>query len=358
MRYTPCTWPCAHTAAALERSRSRLGEPDHRRGPPGARRRPSPASRCAWATNDGPQQEVFGRIARDRELGERHEVAAGGLGPLVGSSMRARCRRGHRPRGSSCAARDTEPGHGLRIRDTAGMTEPGHGCSRQAPWRPRLPRSTARASTRRTAAARAVDAAPSKRTRARRRARRRTRSCATALVALACASRSLSSARSSPTRRCSSPLRDDEAFGRERTLDDVPRLGCARSRHRDDDAGALRRWKRRELLRIAARDLLGVADLPRVGRELAALAEVVPRPRARARRAATSGSRSIGDGQARRTRAQLRERHRRAVRARGRRRRGANVPHRAVLDDDDEPTADGIVFRTDANLRPEGRRGR
>ena len=36
----------------------------------------------------------------------------------------------------------------------------------------------------------------------------------------------------------------------------------------------MRRWKRRELLRIAGRDLLGAADLPAVGRELAALAEV------------------------------------------------------------------------------------
>ena len=43
---------------------------------------------------------------------------------------------------------------------------------------------------------------------------------------------------------------------------------------RDDDDRAVRRWKRRELIRIAARDLLGTADLPAVGRELAALASV------------------------------------------------------------------------------------
>ena len=36
--------------------------------------------------------------------------------------------------------------------------------------------------------------------------------------------------------------------------------------------GELRRWKRVELLRIAARDLLGVDDLPEVGRALAAMA--------------------------------------------------------------------------------------
>lgn len=33
----------------------------------------------------------------------------------------------------------------------------------------------------------------------------------------------------------------------------------------DDPAAALRRWKRRELVRVAARDLLGLADLPAVG---------------------------------------------------------------------------------------------
>src|SRR5207248_2138023 len=31
----------------------------------------------------GPQEEIFGRIARDRELGERDEVAGVGVGPLV-----------------------------------------------------------------------------------------------------------------------------------------------------------------------------------------------------------------------------------------------------------------------------------
>ena len=42
----------------------------------------------------------------------------------------------------------------------------------------------------------------------------------------------------------------------------------------DDDAlDGLRRWKRRQLLRIALRDLLGEADLPTVGRELSLLAD-------------------------------------------------------------------------------------
>lgn len=42
-----------------------------------------------------------------------------------------------------------------------------------------------------------------------------------------------------------------------------------------DDGGDLRRWKRLELLRIAARDLTGVDDLPAVGRALARLADEV-----------------------------------------------------------------------------------
>lgn len=40
-----------------------------------------------------------------------------------------------------------------------------------------------------------------------------------------------------------------------------------------DSLDGLRRWKRRQLLRIALRDLLGEADLPTVGRELSVLAD-------------------------------------------------------------------------------------
>src|SRR3954469_17992496 len=45
-------------------------------------------------------------------------------------------------------------------------------------------------------------------------------------------------------------------------------LGCRPVLHPDDD---LRRWKRLELLRIAARDLVGLDDLPAVGAGLARL---------------------------------------------------------------------------------------
>src|SRR5436190_1656121 len=65
-------------------------------------------------------------------------------------------------------------------------------------------------------------------------------------------------------------LRDADDFARECGLDGYR----ARWRAFDgDDAGGLRRWKRRELLRTAVRDLLGSADMPSVGRELASLAQ-------------------------------------------------------------------------------------
>src|SRR5439155_2677025 len=51
-------------------------------------------------------------------------------------------------------------------------------------------------------------------------------------------------------------------------LDDRPPVDGA-------DADGLRPWKRLELLRIAARDLLGIDDLAAVGRALAALADDV-----------------------------------------------------------------------------------
>src|SRR5262245_21030033 len=90
------------------------------------------------------------------------------------------------------------------------------------------------------------------------------------LVALACASRSLSSAIIAD-RALLDPLRDPSDFARERSVDDYRRSWDG---FEGFDDGALRRWKRREILRIAVRDLLGRADLPAVGRELAALADV------------------------------------------------------------------------------------
>src|SRR5438445_4207510 len=62
----------------------------------------------------------------------------------------------------------------------------------------------------------------------------------------------------------------------------------------DADADGLRRWKRLELLRIAARDLLGIDDLTAVGRALAALADDVLR--GACRMAAADGLAVIGMG--------------------------------------------------------------
>jgi [glutamine synthetase] adenylyltransferase / [glutamine synthetase]-adenylyl-L-tyrosine phosphorylase len=175
-----------------------------------------------------------------------------------------------------------------------------------------------------------------------------------AVVALSAASRSLSNAL---TRDSSllDPLRDRATFDRERDVAEYRDSAAELLADADDGAGALRRWKRRELLRIAARDLTGAADLPAVGRELAALAEVclgcavdLVAPGAPLGVVAMGklGGQELnyasdvdvlfvhdGDGET------------------------AERAARAVLTTMSEPTADGIVFRTDADLRPEGRSG-
>jgi glutamate-ammonia-ligase adenylyltransferase len=171
------------------------------------------------------------------------------------------------------------------------------------------------------------------------------------LIALACASRSLSSAVIADATLLD-PLRDADAFAREEGVDDY--RDSWRTAGGADDRD-LRRWKRRELLRIATRDLLGTADLAAVGRELAALAQVCLEI---ALSMATSdqpitivgmgklGGRELNyasdvdvlfvhDGD------------------------GASAEHvaRSVLTTMATTTEDGIVFRTDADLRPEGRSG-
>ena len=171
------------------------------------------------------------------------------------------------------------------------------------------------------------------------------------LIALACASRSLSSAVIADATLLD-PLRDADGFSRECGVD-AYRL--AWDTYETDDDRALRRWKRRELLRIAVRDLLGAADMPTVGRELAALAQVcleaalaIVQPDVEFAVIAMGklGGRELnyasdidvlfvhdGDTDA------------------------AERAARAVLVTMTTLTADGIVFRTDANLRPEGRSG-
>jgi glutamate-ammonia-ligase adenylyltransferase len=125
----------------------------------------------------------------------------------------------------------------------------------------------------------------------------------------------------------------------------------------EDPKRALRRWKQSEIVRIAGRDLLGIADLRTIARDLAALADACLAAALRIAAPevpmAVIGMGKLGgeelnyasdvdvlflhDG------AGATEAAERAA--------------RDVLRIMSEPTADGIVFRADADLRPEGRAG-
>jgi glutamate-ammonia-ligase adenylyltransferase len=173
-----------------------------------------------------------------------------------------------------------------------------------------------------------------------------------ALIAVACASRSLSTALAHDPGMVE-PLRDGHELTTERTVEGYRASVDAAGVAAPDD---LRVWKRRELFRIATRDLLRMADLPAVGRELAALAEVCLQEALRL-------AEPEGDL---------------AVVAMGKL-GGRELNYASDVDvlfvhgDDDpgladhaarrilavmaEPSPAGIVFRTDADLRPEGRSG-
>ncbi|HWW46158.1 MAG TPA: bifunctional [glutamine synthetase] adenylyltransferase/[glutamine synthetase]-adenylyl-L-tyrosine phosphorylase, partial [Acidimicrobiia bacterium] len=160
-----------------------------------------------------------------------------------------------------------------------------------------------------------------------------------AVVAVACASRSLTTA------LVHDPSLVAALGNTSARLDPAP----------PPDAGALRRWKQRGLLRIAAADLLGEADLATVARRLAELADaclaVAVELAAPTSPLAVIGMGKLGgrelnyasdvdvlfvhEGD---TEAALRT-------------------ARRVLTAMSEPTEDGIVFRTDAALRPEGKAG-
>ena len=150
-------------------------------------------------------------------------------------------------------------------------------------------------------------------------------------------------------------LRDARAAHAAATVDDLaPQAERSCSTH-DDPPAALRRWKHRQIVRIAGRDLLGIADLRVVGAELAgvaqaclgvALAIAAPDvPMAVIGMGKLGGSELnyasdvdvvfVHDGDS----------------------AEAERAARALLRVMTEPTADGIVFRTDADLRPEGRSG-
>jgi [glutamine synthetase] adenylyltransferase / [glutamine synthetase]-adenylyl-L-tyrosine phosphorylase len=149
-----------------------------------------------------------------------------------------------------------------------------------------------------------------------------------ALVAVTAASRSL-------TDLC---LAEPAAIEVLSDLDARPALGP------DADAAGLRRWKRLELLRIAARDLVGLDDLPVVGRTLARLASEVLE--AAGGIAGAEGLAVIGMGKL----------------------GGAELNYASDIDvmfvgNDGERAARAVLeaartcFRVDANLRPEGRDG-
>ncbi|HEX5587730.1 MAG TPA: bifunctional glutamine-synthetase adenylyltransferase/deadenyltransferase, partial [Acidimicrobiia bacterium] len=171
------------------------------------------------------------------------------------------------------------------------------------------------------------------------------------VVALACASRSLSSAFVADPQLLD-PVRDASAFHAERTEHDY--VATWRATEADDDQ-ALRRWKRGEVVRIAARDLLGVADMPAVGRELAALASVALDAALR-RTSADAEVAIIGMGK-------LGGRELNyssdvdVLFVHSGNTEEAERAAREVLAMMSATSADGIVFRTDANLRPEGRSG-
>jgi [glutamine synthetase] adenylyltransferase / [glutamine synthetase]-adenylyl-L-tyrosine phosphorylase len=159
------------------------------------------------------------------------------------------------------------------------------------------------------------------------------------LVAVACASRSLTNAL----------IRDPSLVDVFRhLLEPMPTVDAS-------DPAALRRWKRRELLRIAAADLLGLLDFPAVGRRLADLADaclgaaldladatvpfsIIGMGKLGGRELNYASDVDVvfvhdGDGN------------------------DAEQVARRVLTIMSEPTPDGLVFRTDAELRPEGRAG-
>ncbi len=174
------------------------------------------------------------------------------------------------------------------------------------------------------------------------------------LIAIATASRSLSAGVVTDAGLLD-PLRDRDAFAAEMDAGSYRASLTAFLEREEDGLAALRRWKRRELLRIAARDLLGAADLPGVGRELTGLAEVCLDGAldhvAPATPVAVIGMGKLGGRELN---------YASDVDVLFVHEGDAEVAARAarqLLAAMAAPTADGIVFRTDADLRPEGRSG-
>ena len=192
-----------HPAVRAHRGRveevaPRFGEADDRGRTPGTRR--DLLERLTRLRHERrAQQQVFGRVAGDGELGEGDEIAA--RPPRRGRTHRGcapRCRRGRRPRDRAARPRR---GAGACSQDTRHCR---HAQGRGAPRV--LPSSSAAID----AVGRRRDRSHGDRTtgggvaRSRRRARLRTTSSATA-SSRSRARRARSRRRSSPTRRCSTP---------------------------------------------------------------------------------------------------------------------------------------------------------
>jgi glutamate-ammonia-ligase adenylyltransferase len=179
-----------------------------------------------------------------------------------------------------------------------------------------------------------------------------------ALIAVSVASRSLRAALERDPGAVAM-LRSDALRG-DPAADDILALDGADTVPTVAESGTaieLRRWKHRQLARIAARDLLGLADLRVVARELSEVASASlsvalrlaePRVPMTVIGMGKLGGNELnyasdvdvifvhrGDGET----------------------AEAERAARAVLRVMSEPTAEGIVFRTDAALRPEGRAG-
>ena len=123
-----------------------------------------------------------------------------------------------------------------------------------------------------------------------------------------------------------------------------------------DPARELRRWKRREIIRIAGRDLVGLADLRTVGVELSELAdkclELAVMLAAPTIPMAVVGMGKLGGGELNyASDVDVLFVHEGADLDR------AERAAQTVLRIMGAPDVDGIVFRTDAALRPEGRAG-
>jgi glutamate-ammonia-ligase adenylyltransferase len=177
-----------------------------------------------------------------------------------------------------------------------------------------------------------------------------------ALVALIDASRSLSEAVISDVGLLA-PLDDPDALALECPQDRYTAQALQAVADDAADPGrGLRRWKRQQLLRIAVRDLLGLAELPAVGRELAALAEgclqaALSLADGADARIAVIGMGKLGGGELNYSSdVDVLFVHEGDNAA-------AERVARGLLTTMAQPTPYGIVFRTDANLRPEGRAG-